>query len=101
MRMAVKLRTRLFLVVAALLGASIAVSALLSRRATLVEVRAIVERGEPQEDSRPVLDRAVLAVQDASGADLSSVLASIQTEANRRVLVVNDARDVVPHPIQC
>lgn len=38
--MAVRLRIRLFLVVAVLLGVSITISALLSRRATLVEVSA-------------------------------------------------------------
>ena len=93
--MAVKLRTRLFLVVAALLGASIGVSALLSRRATLVEVRAVVERSGPQEDPGPVLDRAAHALRDGSAADLSGLLRPIQAETNRRVLVVNDARDVI------
>ncbi len=92
--MAVKLRTRLFLVVAALLGASIAVSALLSRRATLVEVRAIVHGGAPQEDPGPVLDRAAKAVQGSPDA-LGDALRAIAAETNRRVLVVNDARGVV------
>ena len=40
--MAIKLRTRLFLVVGALLAASILVSAILSRQLTLVEVREFV-----------------------------------------------------------
>jgi signal transduction histidine kinase len=93
--MAVKLRTRLFLVVAALLGASIGVSALLSRRATLVEVRAIVERSGPQEDPGPVLDRVVRAVRERSGDELSDVLASLQAETKRRVLVVDQARTIV------
>ena len=93
--MAVKLRTRLFLVVAALLGASIGVSALLSRRATLVEVRAIVEKSGPQEDPGPVLDRAAAAVRDRSNADLNDVLASIQAETKRRVLVVDHNHAIV------
>jgi two-component system sensor histidine kinase BaeS len=41
---AITLRTRLFLVVAALLGVSIVVSALLSRRVTMVEMRTITEK---------------------------------------------------------
>lgn len=93
--MAVKLRTRLFLVVAALLGASIVVSALLSRRATLVEVRAIVHGVAPQEDPGPVLERAAQAVQASSTAALGDALAAIAAETNRRVLVVDDARNVV------
>ena len=93
--MAVKLRTRLFLVVAALLGASIGVSALLSRRATLVEVRAIVEKSGPQEDPGPILDRAAEAVRDRSNADLNGVLASLQAETKRRVLVVDHAHAIV------
>lgn len=93
--MAVKLRTRLFLVVAALLGASIGVSALLSRQATLVEVRAIVEREGPQQDPAPVLDRVARALQDGTAAGVSERLAAIQSESKRRVLVLNDAHDIV------
>ena len=93
--MAVKLRTRLFLVVAALLGASIAVSALLSRRATLVEVRAIVHGTSPLGDAAPVLERTVRVVQTLEGEDLQRSLASIQSETSRRLLVVNDRLEVV------
>ena len=91
--MAVKLRTRLFLVVAALLGASIAVSALLSRRATLVEIRSVVRGEGLREDPAPVLDRAEHALRDSS--DLETALASIERETKRRILVVDDARNVV------
>lgn len=93
--MAVKLRTRLFLVVAVLLGASILVSALLSRRATLVEVRAIVHGTSPREDPGPVLDEVEQAVQGRSGDDLIRALVALQGSSARRIVLVNDNRGVV------
>src|SRR5687768_13083893 len=95
MLMAVKLRTRLFLVVAVLLGASIAVSALLSRRATLVEVRSVVRGEGPREDPAPVLERAEQVVRSSPDATLEAALASIEDDTKRRVLVVDTARKVI------
>ena len=85
--MAVRLRTRLFLIVAALLGASIVASALLSRRATLVEVRAVVSKGPAIEDVSPVLDRAAATIARTAAADLSAPLAVIERDTSRPVLV--------------
>ena len=92
--MAVKLRTRLFLVVAVLLGASIAVSALLSRRATLVEVRAVVSRTTVTPDGTPALDRAAAAVEQSAAGDLGVALAAIERDTSRRIVVADaDRRD--------
>ena len=47
--MAISLRTRLFLIVAVVLAAAVAASSVLTRQATLVEVREIVTRSAPAE----------------------------------------------------
>lgn len=93
--MAVRLRTRLFLVVAALLGASILVSALLSRRATLVEVRAIVGAPPVPGDLAPLLDRADRRVRELPADALPGALAELEEESRRRLLVVDADRAVV------
>ena len=93
--MAVKLRTRLFLVVAVLLGASIAVSALLSRRATLVEIRAIVTNMRPQPDPAPILDRVASEVERTAPDGLAIRLAALERDTSRRVLVIDATRRVV------
>lgn len=93
--MAVRLRTRLFLVVAVVLGASIAVSALLSRRATLVEVRAVVDRAAIAPDAARILDRAAAAVAQLPLAELDSALAAIAEDTSRRVLVADAAGRLV------
>jgi signal transduction histidine kinase len=93
--MAVRLRTRLFLVVAGLLGASILVSALLSRRATLVEVRAVVGQPPGEEDARPLLARIQQAIRTSPPSELAVTLAAIEEETGRRVIVADDARVVV------
>jgi signal transduction histidine kinase len=93
--MAVKLRTRLFLVVGALLAASVAVSALLSRQATLVEVREFTHRGPVSPDSGEVMDRAAAAVGTETGSRLSAALAAIEGDSGRPLLAVNDGGAVV------
>jgi two-component system sensor histidine kinase BaeS len=93
--MAVKLRTRLFLVVGALLAASIAVSALLSRRATLVEVRQIEHQGPASPDAAGILTRAAAAAATETGTRLSRALASIEAETGRPLLAADDAGAVI------
>ena len=95
--MAVRLRTRLFLVVAALLGASIAVSALLSRRATLVEVRAIVARWRTAGGSRDRCSNAPAAAVHADrGEPARDVLTAIAARDDlARSLVVHRATRTV------
>lgn len=93
--MAVRLRTRLFLVVAALLGASILASALLSRRATLVEVRAIVGAPPVPGELAPLLDRAARLVRELPAEALPAALAEMEEESRRRLLVVDANRAVV------
>ena len=88
--MHLKLRTRLFVVVAILLGASIAVSALLSRRATLVEVRAVVDKGPLPLNAAPILDRAESAARETPVATLTAALSEIEEETGRRVVAVDD-----------
>ena len=93
--MAVRLRTRLFLVVAAVLGASILVSALLSRRATLVEIQTIENRASVKAPAAPVLDRAAAIVEQSSRANLAAALAALAEDTSRRVLVVDAGRNVI------
>lgn len=93
--MAVRLRTRLFLVVAALLGASILASALLSRRATLVEVRAIVGAPPVPGELAPLLDRADRLVRELPADALPAALAELEEESRRRLLVVGADRAVL------
>lgn len=84
--MAIKLRTRLFLVVGALLAASILVSAVLSRQLTLVEVREFVTATAATGDVQGILERAAAAAE-AGEPQLSSLLAAIEEETGRRVVV--------------
>jgi len=92
---AVRLRTRLFLVVAVLLGASILASALLSRRATLVEVRAIVGAPPTAEETAPLMDQVERIVRESSSAELSAALAAVEADTGRRVIVADADRRVV------
>ena len=93
--MALRLRTRLFLIVAAVLGASILLSAVLSRRATLVEVRATAGELPDPAGTRTALDRALEVVAETPVADLPQALAAIEKETSRRLLVVDGSRAVV------
>lgn len=93
--MALRLRTRLFLIVAAVLGASILLSAVLSRRATLVEVRATAGELPDPAGTRMALDRALEVVAETPVADLPQALAAIEKETSRRLLVVDGSRAVV------
>jgi two-component system sensor histidine kinase BaeS len=87
--MTVSLRTRLFLTVGAVLAVSIATTGLLSRRATLVEVREVV--------GRPILPpgveeqaSAVQARLQRDGADgLASALRDAERAAGRPFVVVD------------
>ena len=88
-------RLRLFLVVAVLLGASIVVSALLSRRATLVEVRAIVGAPLSASEVAPLMDRIAQIVRASPSGEMPAALAAIEEETGRRVIVADSDRRVV------
>ena len=92
--MAIRLRTRLFLVVAALLAASILVSAILSRQLTLVEVREFVTTHTDARDSGAILERAA-DIAAAGGPWISSTLASIEEETGRRVVVFDGGGRII------
>ena len=93
--MGVRLRTRLFLVVASLLGASILASALLSRRATLVEVRTVVGRPVADPETGSVLSRVERVVREAPPGELPGAFAAIEDETGRRVLLADSSRAVL------
>ena len=93
--MAIKLRTRLFLVVGALLAASVLVSAFLSRQVTLVEVREFVTTRSAPGDSGRVLARAAAAVAEADGPRLAPMLATVEEESGHRVVVFDASRAIV------
>ena len=93
--MAVKLRTRLFLVVGALLAASVLVSAFLSRQLTLVEVREFVTTRRVADDSGRVLASAAAAVSEADDARLAPLLATVEEEFGYRVVVFDASRAIV------
>ena len=88
--MTVRLRTRLFLVVGALLAASVLVSAVLSRQLTLVEVREVVTTRQTVDDSGDVLTRAAAAAAEADRTHMAVALAALE-EASRYRIVVFDA----------
>ena len=92
--MTVSLRTRLFVTVAVVLAASVAASSLLSRRATLVEVREFVAHPGVQaaqlDSVKARIERAV-----AAGRGLSDVLAEAASETGRRLVVIDSERNVV------
>jgi two-component system sensor histidine kinase BaeS len=82
--MMASLRARLFLTVALVLAAAIGASSLLSRRATLVEVRTIV--GGPMERDESDIDAAAARVEAHTrreGASPSTALATLLAEAPR------------------
>lgn len=86
--MAIKLRTRLFLIVGALLAASILVSAVLSRQVTLVEVREFVTTRTSRDDGGArVLDAAAAAASRPDGSRLGSDLAALEEASGRRIVV--------------
>ena len=93
--MAVTLRTRLFLVVAVLLGASIVVSALLSRTVTLVEMRTITEKPRAPEQDEPLLADLVAIVHDVPPAALTPALTDFASAHARRAMVVGPGNEVV------
>jgi two-component system sensor histidine kinase BaeS len=92
--MAIRLRTRLFLVVGALLAASILVSAVLSRQLTLVEVREFVTTAAAPGDARMILERAAAAAL-IEEPQRSSALAAIEEATGRRVLIFDTAGRIV------
>lgn len=95
--MAVKLRTRLFLTVATVLALSIAASALLSRRATLVEVHEVVSK--PLAVRAPDLAAIAGRVQAHLGRrgreGLAAVLSSAAQDGGWQLIVIDDGRHVV------
>lgn len=87
------LRTRLFVTVSLVLAASIGVSSLLSRRATLIEVREVVQHNTPV--AAPLLDyKERIEREIAAGADLTAVLATVGRESGGLVLVGPDQQIV-------
>lgn len=94
--MTLSLRTRLFLTVGVVLAGSVAASSLLTRQATLVEVREVVTRSA---EARDVSDGVATAVQQriAGADDLSAVgptLEASERATGRPVIVMDLARRV-------
>jgi two-component system sensor histidine kinase BaeS len=84
------LRTRLFLTTGAVLAASIAASGLLSRRATLVEVREVVSRPAPAGGFERVASDVAAAVA-VGGTPVLQAMLDEQSRILGRPLVVVDA----------
>lgn len=95
--MAVKLRTRLFLTVAIVLAVSIGASALLSRRATLVEVREVVAR--PVAASVDALiatgARVEKHMREQGAAGVEAILVAAGREHAHPFLLIDTARHIV------
>ena len=94
--MAISLRTRLFLIVAVVLAAAVAASSVLTRQATLVEVREVVTRSAPANE---VSDGVAAAVQEQIGEarDLAAVgprLEASEKATGRPVLVIDTDRRI-------
>ena len=94
--MAISLRTRLFLIVAVVLAAAVAASSVLTRQATLVEVREIVTRSAPANE---VSDGVAAAVQARIGEarDLTAVgpiLEASEKATGRPVLIIDTDRRI-------
>ena len=94
--MAISLRTRLFLIVAVVLAAAVAASSVLTRQATLVEVREIVTRSAPANE---VSDGVAAAVQERIGEarDLTAVgpiLEASEKATGRPVLIIDTDRRI-------
>ena len=92
--MAISLRTRLFLIVAVVLAGAMAASSVLTRQATLVEVREVVTRSAPANE---VSDGVAAAVQEKIGGarDLAAVgpiLEASEKATGRPVLVIDTDR---------
>lgn len=87
--MAINLRTRLFLTVAMVLAASIAVSSLLSRRATLVEVHEI--RGRPMPSPariEPIRDRVQGLLAGSRSSEINAALVEGGRTLGRSLLLL-------------
>ena len=92
--MAVRIRTRLFLVVAALVAVSITASALLSRMVTLVELRE-VSAGARDFEPQPILDRAEREVAGRPIDDLSPALADIEATTEHMIAAIDATGRIV------
>ena len=93
--MAIKLRTRLFLVVAILLGASILASALLSRRATLVEVRELTKRDLLNDQTGALLDEVEETVSRHTSGGVPGVLAAVEARTAHPVVLFDGSGSLV------
>ena len=92
--MIVSLRTRLFLTVAIVVATAIAASGLLSRRATLVEVREMVKQSAVPE-ARLFPFKARVEQGLARGADPNEILAEVARESDRGLILVGPDQQVV------
>src|SRR5262245_9420729 len=84
--MRISLRTRVFVMVGIVLATSIAVSALLSRRETLIEVRQVVASPAPKP---PLLDLAADVAQQMAQGDLVGIRSALEEwerDHHRRVV---------------
>ncbi len=88
------LRTRLFVTVGLVVAAAIAASGLLSRRATLVELREVVSRAQPLtvplESIRAHVEREV-----NHGVNLDVALANAAREAGRPLVVIGPRQEIL------
>jgi two-component system sensor histidine kinase BaeS len=94
--MAISLRTRLFLIVAVVLAAAVAASSVLTRQATLVEVREVVTRSALANE---VSDGVTAAVQEQTGeardlAAVGPILEASEKATGRPVLVLDTGRRI-------
>jgi signal transduction histidine kinase len=87
--MTISLRARLYLAVAVIIAVSVGVSAVLSRRATLVEVRQIGDQARDAVDISAAVANVQAAI--ASGGDTAApeALAAFERETGRGFLVVD------------
>ena len=92
--MGTSLRTRLFVVVGIVLAVSIAASSLLSRRATLVEVREVVSHAVPVPLALDPL-KSRIEREMAAGVDVNAVLASAARDTDRALVIVGPQQQVV------
>lgn len=93
--MTASLRTRLFLTVGAVLGASIAATGLLSRRATLVEVREVVARPAAPERTEDAAAQVRARIGRDGAAALAEALADAQRAWGRPFIVIDAGRSIV------
>ena len=93
--MTASLRTRLFLTIGAVLGASIAATGLLSRRATLVEVREVVARPAAPERTEDAAAQVRARIGRDGAEALAEALADAQRAWGRPFIVIDASRSIV------